>query len=560
MAELYTRSGNWQMRLPEGRAEELFASGAWERVTLASAARDRARRMPDRIALEAETGALTYAQALEQGEALARALLDLGLETGDTLSFQLPNWLETAVINLACALAGFVVNPVIPIYRQAELRVILKDARTRLIFIPEEFRGTDFVALLAELRPELPDLAHVVTVRGADDSLAALIEHGRTLDTPLPDVAPDSAKMLIYTSGTTGLPKGVIYGHAQAKASIAYSFAAWDLPTEDTTTVVPTPVTHVTGYAHGLEGPFLLGTRAILMERWTALEAVRLIDEHGASYMIGATPFLAETLKAARAAGTRLPSLQVFACGGAEIPPDLIRRANDWLLNGVATRVFGASEVPMVTQGCIGDRELSASTDGQVFRYEVRLIDEGGRDLPAGGEGEIIARGPSMFLGYTSRIETEKAIDAEGFFHTGDLGRLAEDGTITVTGRKKDLIIRGGENLSAKEIEDALGLHDAIADLAVVSAPHARLGEGVAAFIVPAAGREVPDAAELGRFLANAGLAPQKWPEFVFAVENLPRTASGKVQKHLLRAEARVRLTSGMSSDGAVRVAPPDDQ
>lgn len=547
MAEQYTQSGNWQLRLPREQAEAHFASGAWERVTLASAARDRARSMPDRIALEAENGSLTFAEALEQGEALARALLDLGLRPGDTLSFQLPNWLEAAVINLACALAGFVVNPVIPIYRQAELRVILGDARTRLIFIPEQFRNTDFAAMLAEIQPDLPELAHVLTVRGAEDRLGALIAHGRTLDTPLPDVLPDAAKMLIYTSGTTGLPKGVIYGHAQTKASIAYSFAAWALDGADTTTVVPTPVTHVTGYVHGLEGPFLLGTRTILMERWTAPDAVRLIDAHGASYMIGATPFLAETLKAAQAAGTRLPSLKVFACGGAEIPPDLIRRSNDWFENGVATRVFGASEVPMITQGCIEDKDLAATTDGRIYRYDVRLIDQAGRDLPAGAEGEIIARGPSMFLGYTSRSETDKAIDADGFFHTGDLGRLNEDGTITITGRKKDLIIRGGENLSAKEIEDALGLHDSIADLAVVAAPHERLGEGVAAFIVPAKGRALPDAAGIGRFLSEAGLAPQKWPEFVFTVETLPRTASGKVQKHLLRAEAKSRLAAGVS-------------
>lgn len=543
MGNVFTQSGNWELRLPEGTAEAHFASGAWERVTLASAARERAIRTPDRIALEAENGSLTYFQALEQGEALARALLDLGLRPGDTLSFQLPNWLETSVINLACALAGFVVNPVVPIYRQAELRVILRDARSRLIFVPEHFRNTDYVAMMKELRSDLPELSHVIQVRGAHDQLTALVAHGRTLDTPLAGAAPESAKMLIYTSGTTGLPKGVIYGHAQAKASIAYSFEAWGLRSEGTTTIVPTPVTHVTGYAHGLEGPFLLGTRAILMERWAPEDAVHLIDKHRAAYMIGATPFLAETLRAAQAVESRLPSLQVFACGGAEIPPDLIRRANDWFANGVATRVFGASEAPMITQGCIDSKELSASTDGRVYRYEVRLSDEVGRDLPVGAEGEIIARGPSMFLGYTSRAETEKAIDAQGFFHTGDLGRLNENGTITVTGRKKDLIIRGGENLSAKEIEDALSLHDAIADLAVVAAPHDRLGEGVAVFIVPADGSKAPDIKGLSQFLSQEGLAPQKWPEFVFVVDALPRTASGKVQKHVLRAEARARLT-----------------
>ena len=196
----------------------------------------------------------------------------------------------------------------------------------------------------------------------------------------------------------------------------------------------------------------------------------------------------------------------------------------------------------MVTQGCIDDPELSATTDGQIFRYDVRLLDAEGHSLPVGSEGEIIAKGPSMFLGYTNRAETDKAVDDEGFFHTGDLGRIADDGTITVTGRIKDLIIRGGENLSAKEIEDALSQHPLIADLAIVGAPHERLGEGVAAFIVTAEGCALPDKAALGRFLSQAGIAPQKWPEFIFEIEALPRTASGKVQKHLLRAEAKTRL------------------
>lgn len=544
MAQHDMATDTWPLHLSPGQAEAFFTSGAWERSTLASAARERARKMPDRVAISDDTGTLTYGQALEQSEALARALLELGLRPGDTLSFQLPNWLDVVIINLASALAGLVVNPIIPIYRQAELRVILGDARARLVFIPDTFRGVDFGAMFDDIRAELPLLEHVIPVRGPKDGLQALIQRGRMLNTPLPTAAPDAAKMLIYTSGTTGLPKGVIYGHAQSKAAIAYSFAAWGLIGEDTVTVVPTPVTHVTGYAHGLEGPFLLGTRAVLMERWSPSQAVRLMDEHGATYMIGATPFLSETLKAAQQAQTHLPALRIFACGGAEIPPDLIRRANEWFQNGIATRVYGASEVPMVTQGCIDDPENSAVTDGRIFRYDVRLIDDQGIPVPAGSEGEIIARGASMFLGYTSREKTAEAIDTEGFFHTGDLGRIGGDGLITVTGRKKDLIIRGGENLSAKEIEDALGQHPAISDIAVVAAPHDRLGEGVAAFIVTNDGETPPDVAGLGAFLSKAGLAPQKWPEFIFNVESLPRTASGKVQKHLLRAEAKTRLTA----------------
>lgn len=277
------------------------------------------------------------------------------------------------------------------------------------------------------------------------------------------------------------------------------------------------------------------------MDRWDPDLAVELIDREGAGYTVGATPFLAELLDAAERAGSRLPSLRVFACGGAAVPPDLIRRADALFENGVAFRVYGASECPMVTQGVTGRdpsaREAAATTDGRIHDWEVRTLDREGTQLPRGREGEIAVRGPARFRGYTDPAETGKAIDAEGFFRTGDLGVVAEDGTITVTGRLKDLIIRGGENLSAKEIEDALHAHAAVAEAAVVAFPHPRLGEGVCACLVLRPGRAAPDLEELRAFLTGRGLARQKCPERVEILAALPKTASGKVQKHVLRSQ-----------------------
>jgi acyl-CoA synthetase (AMP-forming)/AMP-acid ligase II len=252
---------------------------------------------------------------------------------------------------------------------------------------------------------------------------------------------------------------------------------------------------------------------------------------------VAATPFLQELLDAALRAGSRLPSLRLFACGGAAVPPQLIRRANASFAQPCACRVYGSSEAPLVSLGLPGgaNPDLASDTDGEVRDYELRLLDPEGGDC---AEGEIAVRGPALFLGYGDAAQTAASFTPDGFFLTGDIGRLTPEGGLVITGRKKDLIIRGGENISAKEIEDALHLHPDIAEAAVVAAPHARLGEGVFAFLVlrPGATMTLPD---MAAFLGASGLARQKAPEGMRVVEDLPRTASGKIRKDVLRGLAK---------------------
>jgi acyl-CoA synthetase (AMP-forming)/AMP-acid ligase II len=301
--------------------------------------------------------------------------------------------------------------------------------------------------------------------------------------------------------------------------------------------LMPSPVTHITGYAFGLEMPFRCGTRTLLMENWNAREAAQLIETHSVIGTVSATPFLQELTEVARTTATRLPSLRFFGCGGAPVPPGLIREANVLFAQSPAFRVFGCSELPMITLGWLGpDRaELAATTDGQIVDYEVRVVDDHGAEVTPGKEGELLARGPSMFLGYADPAQTREAITEDGWFRTGDLGMLAPNGAILVTGRKKDLIIRGGENISAKEIEDVLHRCPGILEVAVVAMPHARLGEGVCAFVVLVEGSQL-DFAKITAFVAASGLANQKRPEHVEFVGSLPKTASGKVRKDQLRA------------------------
>jgi acyl-CoA synthetase (AMP-forming)/AMP-acid ligase II len=522
-------------------------TGVWSDETIGTLARARAQSDPDRVVYLGEPASPTYAGLLADGEALARALLDLGLVPGDCIAFQIPNWVEAALINLAAGLAGLVVSPIVPIYRDAEAGWMLRDSRTRVMFVAEQFRNYDFAAMVDRLRPGLPDLGHVVHVRPVDrrDGLAALLAAGRLSRRALPVVDPDAVKLRLYTSGTTGAPKAVLHSHntlnrvAQVSAEQAGSGG-------DDITLMPSPVTHISGYSGALEKPFVTGARVVLMERWDAARAVELIDRHGVTSTVAATPFLKELCDQARLAGRTLPTFRRFACGGAAVPADLVLMANAALAQPCAGRVYGSSEVPLVTHSFdpASHGEAAARTDGRLVDYEVQIVDEAGAPCPPGGEGEILARGPSMFLGYADPVQTEQALTADGYFRTGDLGTLSADGAICITGRKKDLIIRGGENISAKEIEDVLLRHPAIADAAVVAMPHPRLGEGICAFLI---GRDMPlpDSATISAFVLAEGLARQKCPERIAWVDTLPQTASGKVRKDVLRAMAK-----GLGNDG----------
>lgn len=485
----------------------------------------------------------TTGQLFTDARALAASMLELGVTPGTVVSFQLPNWPEAAAINVACAMLGAIVMPIVPIYRDAEVSLMLREGRSRVHFTMESFRNFDFAAMLTRLEPEAPEVQKVF-VRGAHgvSSYSSLLNDGRGRNVALPEVISSSAKLLLYTSGTTGVPKGVLHSHDTLARCLSSVARHWRL-TAGEPFLMPSPVTHITGYGFGLEMPFIAGTRTLLMETWDAGEAVRLIDRHGIIGTLSATPFLQELIDAAERAETRLASFRIFACGGAPVPPDLIRRANRALAQTCAFRVYGSSEVPMVTLGYLGAQhaELAATTDGEIIDYEVRIVDDQGAQVSKGIPGEILARGPSMFMGYFDASQTRASITDDGFFRTGDLGVVTPQGSLTVTGRKKDLIIRGGENISPKEIEDVLHRHPGIVEAAVVSIPHPRLGEGVCAYIVSKAGHEL-DVQSVGAHVIANGLARQKCPERIHIVPALPKTASGKVRKDVLRAEARAQL------------------
>lgn len=525
-----------------------LVAGTRQGATIAALAAAAARDTPDAIAFVDADRSISFSAVYRDAQHLATSLWELGLRPGDVLSFQLPNWAEAAVINLAACLCGLVCNPIVPIYRDAELGMIMADCRSRAFFIPGEWRGVNYSEMAQRVAAQVPSLKFIINVRSPGrHQYGALIESGSKRSVTLPDVDVDSVKLIMYTSGTTGPAKGVLHSHRSLPVAIDSAVEHWGWRRGDRL-LMPSPVTHVTGYCIGLEMPFNTGTTTVLMERWNAQDAAHLIEQYRVAGTVGATPFLQELCEAVEAAGGAPLPMRVFVCGGAAVPADLILRAGR-CLEGYACRAYGSTESPLITFGrrLEDAEEIGARTDGRINHYEVRIVDSHDREVEPGSEGEILARGDGMFLGYANPANTREAFTEDGFFRTGDIGFRAANDTLTITGRKKDLIIRGGENISAKEIEDVLHQHPLIVEASVVSAPDARMGESIAAYVRTRDGAQV-SLEELATCVLRAGLARQKCPEHVRVVDELPRTASGKIRKDVLRGMIQAELTRSTSA------------
>lgn len=521
------QSGRWSIRVDEDLAQKAYHDGLWIKTTLADSLVTAASETPDRVLLVDGDVSLTASQLLARAHSLAAAMQSR-MPPGSVISFMLPNWHEAAVIYHAATIAGMVANPILPSLRDHDLRFILSDADTRMIFVPDQFRGYGYADMLRRVVREIDAAPEVVVVRGDAGELTGydslFNEDGRPV---MPVVSPDDVRMLMYTSGTTGRPKGVLHTHNSLHALLRQIGEHWLVDPGDSF-LVPSPISHIGGSIYAFEAPLLLGSRAVLMDQWDAGKAVPILLAERISHMAGATPFLQQLLEAARAANTRLPDLKVFICGGASVPPSLITDACEYFENARVSRVYGSTEVPVTTVGSLTERGMAeaAETDGEPGIARVIL----------GEADEIRARGPQMLAGYLHVEDEATAFDERGYYRTGDQGEFTETGYLVVTGRIKDLIIRNGENIAPKEIEDLLANHPDIAEVAIVGVADAQTGEKACAVIVPC-GDAKPMVADLANFLSGFGVAKFKYPERVELRAALPKNEAGKVLKHQLRDE-----------------------
>lgn len=539
---LKTDRSGFPVRWSDEAAARYRAEGWWRDTTLVDAARAAVAADPGRVLLIEGERRLARGAAWDQALRLAGFLRDRGLVPGDVVSFQLPNWIEASIIALAARMMGLVVNPIPPIYRGAELGYILADCGAKMMFVPQLFRRHDHLATVEALRGELPALHDIIVVRG-DGALCYedAIARPPLDDADLPQVDPAAVMMVMYTSGTTGRPKGVLHTHYGFDHRVRGMGEAWGIGPDDIV-FMPSPVTHITGAFWAFDMPWVRGSQSVLVDVWQADEGVRIIDSNRCTVSGGATPFLQQFLDTARDRPGALSSLRLFFCGGTTVSPDLVMQASAAFPDCLFFRAYGSTECTTTTYG-IRDRahaELGATTDGEVvYPTEVRIVDPAGETpVPEGEEGEILVRGPEQFAGYLHPADNDGAFTDDGFFRMGDLGRRVQDDYLVITGRKKDIIIRSGENISPKEVEDLLFTHPAVAEVAIVAMPSAATGEKGCAFIIPRPGASI-DLPEIRRFLDEMGLARQKFPEHLELVDDLPRVPSGKVKKDVLRIRAR---------------------
>lgn len=537
----------FDIALSEDRKHAMAAAGLWPNRLLTDYFDAVARKHPERTAIvsaSAETGAttrLSYAELARHVDSMALGLAGLGVRRGDTVSFQLPSGWEFCATYLACVRIGAVANPLIPIFRQRELRFMLNFAESRVVIAPRRFRDFDYGDMLSALKPDIPTLRHVLLTGGEGETSfeRVLLQRAPGADADAQRLFrerrmdPNELTELMYTSGTSGQPKGVMHV-SNALLGAALSFIDCVKLTPDDVVFMPSPLGHQTGFVYGMMVSILLGTKLVLLDAWNPSLAGGLIKSEGASYTFASTPFLADLVNAPDLDREILASLRLFVCAGAPIPSVLVQRATERYGFSVLSG-WGMTEVGCATIARPGDpAEKIVGTDGKALPgMEVRIVDAGHKVLPAGEAGFLQARGAAMFVGYLKKPELN-AIDADGWLDTGDLARMDADGYIRITGRSKDVIIRGGENIPVVEIEGVLCRHDKIRDIALVAMPDARLGERACAFVVPHPGQTI-SFAELTGFLEKSGVAKPYWPERLEVLDAMPRTPSGKIQKFMLR-------------------------
>jgi cyclohexanecarboxylate-CoA ligase len=536
--------------LTDARTRAMTAAGLWRNESLLTYLDRWVRTRPDKTALVDGRGRLSWGELARAADRVAHGLRSHGVEPGRVISCQMPNWSEAIVVFLAALRLGAVINPIPPTYRAREVRFMLGLLESQVAVVPATFRGFDHAGLLAGLRPELPRLERVFVARGEGPAgttpLRALTDEAweaREGPREFPGTPPDAVHEVVFTSGTTGEPKGVMHTQNTTLSTLHLAIERLELTERDVLLMAST-VGHQTGFLFGHCLNLLLGATTVWMDVWNVEEAARLIEGEGVTFSMGATPFLRDLTYLET--GRDRSSLRLFISAGAPIPRALVRDARD-RLGCVISAGWGMTENGMVTcNGLRDDEEKIVGSDGSPLAgMELRIVDDDGTPVPPGVEGDLLARGAAQFVGYFRRPQfTAEAHTADSWFRTGDRGTLDRDGYLAITGRSKDLIIRGGENIPVVEVENLLYTHPKVAGVAIVATPDPRLGERACAVVIPREGQTIT-LGEIVSFLERHQLARQKFPERLEVVSEFPTTPSGKIQKYKLRdlVAERVRRT-----------------
>lgn len=526
--------------------------GLWTEDTLFTALEAQVAVRGDKVFGTDSTTSITYREIRDRAVALAGGLRGRGIGRGDRVAVQIPSWTEFFVIAAALSRLGAIVVPIMPIYRRDEVGYVVEAAGVKAAFTAQDYRGFVHAELFLDLARTSSTLETVVVLRGGARGPAGSVSYDELLAAGAgsPDLGPgagaDDPFVIVFSSGTTSRPKGCLHTFNTMSCGARLLGRGWGY-TEDDVQFGPSPVTHTTGLVTSFILPLLHGASSHLMEQWDPEEGLERIKRFGCTGCVSATTFLQMVMNVYDPARHDASSMRFWTSAGAPIPGAFVTTAREMFPQMAVLSLYGRTENITTTMCDLDeDPERSITSDGKALPLqEVRIVDGTGAEVPRGEEGDIAYRGAMNCLEYIDQPEeTAISYTVDGFHRSGDLGRMDADGFVRVTGRLKDIVIRGGMNISVRHVEDLLSAHPAVGDVAVVGMPDLRMGEKVCCYLVPRPGQPVPTLAELHDYLVAGGLAIQKVPERLEVVDALPTTATGKIQKHLLRGDIADKLAA----------------
>jgi acyl-CoA synthetase (AMP-forming)/AMP-acid ligase II len=518
---------------------EYEANGAWPDERFGSCVAEHCAKTPDAEAVVDRKGLrrITFAELDRLSNQFANWLVDNDIEQGDVISVQLPNSLEATVIAVGANKAGVIINPMMTVYRGKEIRHILKKTQARAIFIPGVYRGFDHPELMSELQQELEHNFKVVQIDIPDDDASGLTDWIDSLqnwsDKPCGRTPSASdVSVILFTSGTEAAPKAVMHTDQTLNSNYRSIWQSFEMG-ENEIIWTPSPVGHSSGFNYGIRFALLHGAKVVLQDRWTPEEAVALVQRESPTFTLAATIFLTDLLKVAESRPVNMSSLRIFACGGAPIPAAVVNAAAD---QGISVlRLYGQTECMIATSNFPSSPlQKRIDTDGGALQgYRIEIRDDDGNVLPPNTEGELCVIGPGMSIGYYDSPEQTLTKFKDGWVRTADVAIMDDDGYVTIVGRKSEIIIRGGMNITPREVEEAIEPISGVAAVTVIGLPHERLGEYCCACVIAEPGSK-PELEQICSELKKFGVATYKLPERLEIVDSFPTTASGKIQRHKL--------------------------
>lgn len=537
-----------EMKINPGQKQLYIDRGYWTEETLLDRWQRTVSMYPDReYVADDRKNRYTYRQMDEASSVLAAYLKEIGVKPHDVVSFQIPVWSEFVLIVIACLKVGAVMHPIGLSHEEADLVYGMNKTGTRVYFGVTWFKNKDYESRILSVRSQIPSLEQVVLLDSTRKPQSDCITLSEIMRTRKPLACEEFGGMngfdvtlILCTSGTTGGNKGVMLTHNNIIFSEEMFNRELGLDERDVM-FMPAPLHHATGFHHGVIAPMLLGAKLVLQQKFSCQEAIDLMNREQCTYSMGATPFIYDILRHMEEKGGALPYLKFYLCGGAPVPGYMVQKADQYGIR--LCEVYGSTEsVPHVFVRPGEALDLDGRTSGRAMAgVEVRVVDEKGQDVPPGVIGEEISRGPNVFVGYLKdRETTDRLLTEEGWFYSGDLCVSDEKGNIHIVGRKKDMIVRGGENLNANEIDNDVEGCPGVWDHAVIGMPDERMGERICVFVVPEAGMAVT-LEDMTCYMKEKHVQKRYWPERVEMIDKIPRTASGKVKKYLLLEELKKR-------------------